>query len=80
MPRLSRVPINIVDEVSITRLMGIAREHNSSINKVYQRDKSWDKEGIKEIVYSSKQNISAIISIIEDNSQQRVRIQTPISF
>ena len=29
---------------------------------------------------AEKQNISAIISIIEDNSQKSVRIQTPISF
>ena len=42
--------------------------------------KSWNKEEEKELVYKSKQNISAIISIIEDNSQKRVRIQTPISF
>ena len=41
---------------------------------------SWPKEKVKEIKYRSLQKISAIISIIEDNSQNRVRIQTPISF
>ncbi|MHA1488634.1 MAG: hypothetical protein ACTSRI_03140 [Promethearchaeota archaeon] len=42
---------------------------------------SWEKDEEKEINYvAEKQNISAIISIIEDNSQNSVRIQTPISF
>ncbi|MHA1148542.1 MAG: hypothetical protein ACTSR8_09890 [Promethearchaeota archaeon] len=41
---------------------------------------SWNKEEEKELLYKTKQDISAIISIIEDNSQKRVRIQTPISF
>ncbi|MHA1803198.1 MAG: hypothetical protein ACTSU4_01550 [Promethearchaeota archaeon] len=42
--------------------------------------KEWNKEEEKEIIYETKQNISAIISVIEDNSQQSVRIQTPIAF
>ncbi|MHA1274431.1 MAG: hypothetical protein ACTSQP_07220 [Promethearchaeota archaeon] len=42
--------------------------------------KSWKKDEEKEIKYNTKQNISAIISIIEDNSQKSVRIQTPITF
>lgn len=41
---------------------------------------SWNIGEEKEIVYETKQNISAIISIIEDNSQKSIRIQTPISF
>ncbi len=41
---------------------------------------SWKKEEEKEIFYETKQNVSAIISIIEDNSQQSIRIQTPIAF
>ncbi len=39
----------------------------------------WKKGETKEIIYESKQNISAIISIIEDNSQKSIRIQTPVS-
>ena len=39
----------------------------------------WKKGEEKEIVYETKQNISALISIIEDNSQKSIRIQTPVS-
>lgn len=39
----------------------------------------WKKGEEKEIVYETKQNISALISIIEDNSQKNIRIQTPVS-
>lgn len=39
----------------------------------------WNKDEEKNLVYETKQNISAIISIIEDNSQKSVRIQTPVS-
>ncbi|MFX1276108.1 MAG: hypothetical protein ACFFBP_06170 [Promethearchaeota archaeon] len=39
----------------------------------------WGKGEIKEIVYETKQNISAIISIFEDNNQNLIRIQTPVS-
>ncbi|MFX1237339.1 MAG: hypothetical protein ACFFAS_06565 [Promethearchaeota archaeon] len=39
----------------------------------------WKKNEEKEIVYNTKQNISAIISIIEDNSQNNIRIQSPVS-
>jgi len=42
--------------------------------------KSWAKDEEKEIFYESKQNISTIIAIIEDNSLKTIRIQTPISF
>ena len=40
---------------------------------------TWKKGEKKEIIYETKQNISAIISIIEDNSQKSIRIQTPVS-
>jgi len=40
----------------------------------------WGKDEQKELVYRVKQNISAIVSSIEDNSQKSIRIQTPISF
>ena len=40
---------------------------------------SWGKDEEKELIYETKQNISAIISVIEDNFQKSVRIQTPIS-
>lgn len=39
----------------------------------------WKKGEEKEIIYETKQNISALISIIEDNSQKNIRIQTPVS-
>ena len=41
--------------------------------------KTWKKGEIKEIVYETKQNISAIISLFEDNDQNLIRIQTPVS-
>ena len=40
---------------------------------------TWKKGEEKEIIYETKQNVSAIISIIEDNSQKTIRIQTPVS-
>ncbi len=40
---------------------------------------TWKKGEEKEIIYKSKQNITALISILEDNSQQRIRIQSPVS-
>ncbi len=40
---------------------------------------SWKKGEEKEIIYETKQNITALISILEDNSQQRIRIQSPVS-
>lgn len=39
----------------------------------------WKKGEEKEIVYEIKQDISALISIIEDNTQQIIRIQSPVS-
>ncbi|MFX1258212.1 MAG: hypothetical protein ACFFAN_10155, partial [Promethearchaeota archaeon] len=39
----------------------------------------WDKDEEKEIIYETKQNISALISNLEDNTQKRIRIQTPVS-
>ncbi len=41
--------------------------------------KEWDIDEEKEVEYPSKQNISALISIIEDNSQKSIRIQSPLS-
>lgn len=40
---------------------------------------TWKKDEEKEIVYKSKQNITALISVLEDNSQQKIRIQSPVS-
>ena len=40
---------------------------------------SWESNEEKEIVYNSKQNISALICILEDNSQRVIRIQTPLA-
>jgi len=40
---------------------------------------SWESSEEKEIVYNSKQNISALICILEDNSQRVIRIQTPLA-
>ncbi len=39
----------------------------------------WQKGEEKEIVYETKQDISALISIIEDNSQKSIRMQTQVS-
>jgi hypothetical protein len=39
----------------------------------------WRKGEEKEIIYESKQNISALISMITDNSQRIIRIQSPVS-
>ncbi|MFX1304837.1 MAG: hypothetical protein ACFE9X_15900, partial [Promethearchaeota archaeon] len=39
----------------------------------------WKKGEEKEIVYETKQNVTALISILEDNSQQSIRIQSPVS-
>ena len=40
---------------------------------------TWKKGEEKEIIYETKQNITALISILEDNSQQRIRIQSPVA-
>ncbi len=40
---------------------------------------TWKSGEEKEIIYESKQNITALISIFEDNSQQRIRIQSPVT-
>ncbi|MFX1388679.1 MAG: hypothetical protein ACFE9Z_01280 [Promethearchaeota archaeon] len=39
----------------------------------------WKKGEEKEIIYETKQNITALISILEDNSQQNIRIQSAVS-
>ncbi|MHA2183001.1 MAG: hypothetical protein ACXAAH_16400 [Promethearchaeota archaeon] len=39
----------------------------------------WKKDEEKEIVYEIKQDISALITILEDNNQQQIRIQSPVS-
>jgi hypothetical protein len=39
----------------------------------------WEKGEEKEIIYEIKQDISALISIIEDNTQQSIRVQSPVS-
>jgi len=40
---------------------------------------SWKKDGEKEIVYETKQSITALISILEDNTQKSIRLQSPVS-
>ncbi len=40
---------------------------------------TWKKDEEKEITYKTKQNISALISILEDNSQKVIRMQSPVS-
>jgi hypothetical protein len=40
---------------------------------------TWKKDEEKEIVYEIKEDISALITILEDNSQQSIRIQSPVS-
>ncbi|MFW9823280.1 MAG: hypothetical protein ACFFE4_10110 [Candidatus Thorarchaeota archaeon] len=39
----------------------------------------WKKDEEKEIMYEIKQDISALITILEDNNQQQIRIQSPVS-
>ena len=39
----------------------------------------WEAGEEKEIVYESKQNITALICVLEDNSQKTIRIQTPLA-
>lgn len=39
----------------------------------------WQKGEEKEIAYETKQDISALVSVIEDNSQKNIRIQTQVS-
>ena len=39
----------------------------------------WEAGEEKEIVYNSKQNITALICVLEDNSQKTIRIQTPLA-
>jgi hypothetical protein len=41
--------------------------------------KSWDKNEDKEIIYKTKQNITALITNLEDNSQKSIRIQSAVS-
>jgi hypothetical protein len=40
---------------------------------------SWEKDEEKEVIYETKQNISTLISLLEDNSQKLIRIQTPVA-
>lgn len=40
---------------------------------------SWSKDEEKEINIEMKKNISAIISVMEDNSGKKIRIQTPVA-
>ena len=40
---------------------------------------TWKKNEEKEIVYEIKQDVTALISILEDNSQKSLRIQSPVS-
>ncbi|MHA2006285.1 MAG: hypothetical protein ACXABO_10745 [Promethearchaeota archaeon] len=40
---------------------------------------TWKKDEEKEITYEIKRNISTLITILEDNSQQNIRIQSPVS-
>jgi len=39
----------------------------------------WNSGEEKEIIYKTKQNVSALITILEDNSQRIIRIQTSVS-
>ena len=39
----------------------------------------WKQNEEKEIIYETKQNVTALISILEDNEQKSIRIQSPVS-
>jgi hypothetical protein len=41
--------------------------------------KKWESGQEKEVKYETKQNVSALITILEDNDQKNIRIQTPVS-
>jgi len=41
--------------------------------------KKWNSQEEKSISFETKKNVTAIVSIIEDNSQKSIRIQTPIN-
>ena len=40
---------------------------------------AWKTGEEKEIVYKTKQNITALISTLEDNTQRNIRVQTPVA-
>ncbi len=40
---------------------------------------TWKKGEEKEIIYETKQNVTALISVLEDNGQQSIRIQSPVA-
>ncbi|MFX1267616.1 MAG: hypothetical protein ACFFAK_06625 [Promethearchaeota archaeon] len=40
---------------------------------------NWKPNEEKEVIFQSKQDISALITLIEDNSQKVIRIQTPVA-
>jgi hypothetical protein len=40
---------------------------------------NWKTGEEKEIIYKTKQNITALISVLEDNSQKGIRLQTPVA-
>ncbi len=39
----------------------------------------WISNDVKEIEYTAKQSVSALIAIIEDNSQKSIRLQAPVN-
>ena len=39
----------------------------------------WKKGEEKEIFYETKQDITALVSLLEDNEQKNIRIQSPVS-
>ena len=39
----------------------------------------WESGKEKEVKYETKQNVSTLITILEDNDQKNIRIQTPVS-
>ncbi|MHA2430469.1 MAG: hypothetical protein ACXACC_05475 [Promethearchaeota archaeon] len=40
---------------------------------------NWKPNEEKEVIFQSKQDISALITLLEDNSQKKIRIQTPVA-
>ena len=39
----------------------------------------WNSQEEKEITYETKQNVSGLVTILEDNQQKIIRLQTPVS-
>jgi hypothetical protein len=77
MVRIKNISNNDLEGVTV-RIMGLQEGLFETASNLLGFSK-WKKEEEKEITYETKQNITALITILEDNSQKSIRIQTPVS-